>query len=215
MAIEEDLALIERSIRELQIEWEKFFSGIEKRPPNDAKSRLEALIRRYSGIELRNNTQRFRYQNLTSRYSTFAELWAKRLRALEEGRVVRGVRAPASYAAAAAAETGAAVAAAVESSPLEGLLDGAPAAAARRPGPGGERRVTDPSRDQEQVRSLFQEFLEARKQAGEPANVKFDSFQKLIAQQASRILQDQGASAVAFRLETKGGKVSLKAKPVK
>ena len=35
------------------------------------------------------------------------------------------------------------------------------------------------------------------------------------SQQASRILNEKGAKAVDFRLETKDGKVSLKARPVK
>jgi hypothetical protein len=51
--------------------------------------------------------------------------------------------------------------------------------------------------------------------AGETAAVKFESFQKIIATQAGRILKEKGAAAVDFRLETKDGKVSLKAKPVK
>jgi hypothetical protein len=65
------------------------------------------------------------------------------------------------------------------------------------------------------VRTLFDRFLEARKQAGESGAVKFESFQKIIAQQSARILNEKGASAVDFRLETKDGKVSLKAKPVR
>jgi len=51
--------------------------------------------------------------------------------------------------------------------------------------------------------------------AGESGAVKFESFQKVISQQASRILNEKGAQAVDFRLETKDGKVSLKAKPVR
>lgn len=215
MGLEEDLALIERSIRELQIEWEKFFSGLEKRPPTDMKARLEALIRKYAGMEVRNNTERFRYQTLTARYATFAELWSKRLRALEEGRVARGIRMPPPPAAAQAGDAEPAPAAAGdELSPLEALLGG-PSEPAPRPRPRAEHRVVDPARDQATVRSLFEQFLEARQKTGEPGNVKFESFQKLISQQASRILQDKGAAAVDFRLETKDGKVSLKAKPVK
>lgn len=217
MAIDDDLALIERGIRELQIDWEKFFSGLERRPPNDAKARLERLIRRYTGIEIRNSTHRFRYQSLTARYSTFAELWAKRLRALEEGRAPRGVRLPGSAAALLAASAGAPAADAApvsgDGSPLEELL-AAPPQPAARPRPTGEFRVADPDRDQDQVRSLFQQFLEARRTTGEPANVKFESFQKLISQQSAR-LHEKGASAVDFRLETKDGRVSLKAKLVK
>ncbi|MFI5184884.1 MAG: MXAN_5187 C-terminal domain-containing protein, partial [Vicinamibacteria bacterium] len=69
--------------------------------------------------------------------------------------------------------------------------------------------------DTSAVQALFERFIEARQEVGETGNVKFESFQKLIAQQASRILTEKGASAVDFRLETKDGKVSLKAKPVR
>ena len=88
------------------------------------------------------------------------------------------------------------------------------ASAARAAG-SNEVRVKDPGADTEAVRTLFDRFLEARKQAGENAAVKFESFQKIIAQQSTRILNEKGASAVDFRLETKDGKVSLKAKPVR
>ena len=50
---------------------------------------------------------------------------------------------------------------------------------------------------------------------GETAAVSYDNFEKLIANQASRILTEKGAAAVDFRIENKDGKVSLKAKPVK
>jgi hypothetical protein len=49
---------------------------------------------------------------------------------------------------------------------------------------------------------------------GEPG-VQIESFQSLLAKQTSRILSEKGASAVEFRVETKDGKVSLKAKIVR
>src|SRR5918994_3018193 len=88
MALTEDLEQIEKAIKQLQIEWEKFFGGVEKKPPTDLKAKLEAIIRRHANAEIRNNTERFRYQNLTARYNTFNEMWGKRLRALEEGRIM-------------------------------------------------------------------------------------------------------------------------------
>jgi hypothetical protein len=201
VALAEDLDVIERSIRQLQIEWEKFFGGVERKPPSELKARLEALLRRYIDAEIRNNAERFRYQSLVARYNTFSELWSKRLRALEEGRPVgiHGVH-------------------------LHAVTPSSPPPASPPPTPSeppssfrarGEIRVQDPQRDSEAVRALYQNFLEARRQAGEVAAVKFESFQKLIGQQAARILAEKGASAVDFRLETKDGKVSLKAKPVR
>jgi hypothetical protein len=195
--INDDLDILERSFRQLQIEWEKFFGGVEKKPPMDLRARVEALIKKYAYAEIRNNGERFRYQTLSTRYATFNELWNKRMRAIEEGRPMgihgvfeRKVAPPPVYAP--------------------------PPPAARAAGGGsGEVRVKDPGGDTDAVRSLFDRFLEARKAAGEAAPVKFESFQKIISQQAARILTEKGAQAVDFRLETKDGKVSLKAKPVK
>jgi hypothetical protein len=199
VGLNEDLDILEKSIRQLQIEWEKFFSGIERKPPVDLRTKLEAMVRRCSNAEIRNNTERFRFQNLASRYQAFAELWAKRLRAMEEGRPLglhgkAAAMAPPPHTDPAIAERLAAVSAAKATS---------------------EVRVKDPAADTEAVRTLFDRFLAARKQAGESGAVKFESFQKIIAQQSTRILNEKGASAVDFRLETKDGKVSLKAKPVR
>ena len=195
MAMGEDLEFLEKSIRQLQIEWEKFFGGVERKPPTDLKARVDNVVRRYANAEIRNNAERFRYSNLVARYNTFSELWAKRLRAIEEG-----------------ARFGLHGSAARTAGPPPVHEHTVPAAP--RPG-GGEVRVQDPGSDAAAVRKLFDHFLEARKAAGEVGAVKFDSFQKIITQQAARILNEKGARAVDFRLETKDGKVSLKAKPVR
>jgi hypothetical protein len=199
VAIPEDLDQLESFLRQLQIEWEKFFAGIDKKPPMELKARVEALVRRYAYAEIRNNGDRFRYQSLTSRYNTFAELWAKRLRALEEGRPagLHGTRVP------------------LAPPPPPAPPAPAPAAAAAARTAANEYRVRHPEKDAAAVRDLYQQFVEARRTAGETGAVKFESFQKLITQQASRILTEKGAKAVDFRLETKDGKVSLKARPVK
>ena len=188
MALEDDLSQLETSIRHLQIEWDKFFGGVERKPPTDLKSRVEAMIRKHANAEIRNNTERFRYQNLTARYNTLNELWTKRLRALEEGRPMglHGSKIP------------------------HAPPPPPPPPAARRP---SEYRLRRPD-DTEVVRELFDQYQQARALAGEGA-VKFESFQKVIAQQASRILTEKGGQAVEFRVETKDGKVSLKAKAVK
>jgi hypothetical protein len=96
-------------------------------------------------------------------------------------------------------------------------VPGSTPASAPRPaaGPaGGEVRVRTVAPDDAGVRGLFEQFASARQAAGEPT-VKFETFQKLIGQQAQRIIAEKGASAVDFRVESKDGKVSLKARPVK
>ena len=78
----------------------------------------------------------------------------------------------------------------------------------------GEVRIQDPGRDDGAVRALYERFAAARLVTGEGA-VGLEKFQGLIAQQTTRILAERGGSAVDFRVETKDGKVSLKAKLVK
>jgi hypothetical protein len=173
---------------------------VERKPPSDLKARVEALIRRYAGTEMRNNTERFRYQALTARYNTFSELWSKKLRAREEGKPlgVHGLKADMLP----------------QTPPSAGAASRAAASPAMAAFSSGEVRVARPD-DPQATRELFSRFLEARQAAGETAAVKFESFQKLIATQAGRILTEKGATAVDFRLETKDGKVSLTAKPVR
>ena len=193
MTLSDDLDLLNSSIRQLQEKWDMYFSGVENRPPNEFQARVEKLIRQYAFAEIRNNTERFRYQTLTARFNTFNELWQKRLRAREEGKAfgVHGLKAdvlpPPSPAGGAAGSPGS---------------------------PPGEFRIGDPERDDAAVRALYERFVEERQQTGESAPA-FDSFQKLIGKQTAKILGGKDDRTVQFRLETKGGKVALKAKVVK
>ncbi len=191
-----DLNEIERQTRILRVEWEKFFSGVEKKPPMDQKTRLEQLIRKYASAEIRDNALRFRYMALSGTYSTMSELWMKKLRLREEGKAfgVHGLKAEALAMAP------------VAPSPERKAPPRAEA--------GGTYRVSDPQGDVDSVRALYESFALARQGTGEAA-IRFEKFQDLIKAQAGRILNEKGASAVEFRLETKDGKVSLKAKVVR
>jgi hypothetical protein len=197
VGFEEDLAEIEAAIRKLGVEWDKFFAGVEKKPPNELRAKVDALMRRHAHMEIKNATERFRYQGFTAKYNTMSELWAKRLRLREEGKAfgVHGLKAEA----------------------LPPSPPPSPPAPARVAGAGpnrGEVRVGHPERDGAAVQALYDRFQAARAAAGEPA-MKFESFQKHIAQQTSRILSEKRGQAVDFWLESKDGKVSLKAKVVK
>jgi hypothetical protein len=208
VSLSEDLDRLDVAIRQLQVKWDLFFSGAEKKPPLDAQAQVEALVKRYANTEIRNNGERFRYQSLTARLTSFSELWQKRLRAREEGKVfgMHGLRAeappPPPPPAAPAPE------------PRPGVVL-PPASAAAAATPAGAFRVADAQRDAAAIRSLYELFAEERRRAGEGAPPPFEAFQQLVAQQAARIRSEKRAQAVDFRLETKDGKVSLKARVVR
>ncbi len=196
MSLSEDLDRLDTSIRQLHAKWDMFFSGAEKKPPLDLQGQLEALVKRYANAEIRNSGERFRYQSLTARYTAFNELWQKRLRAREEGKLfgMHGLRG-------------------------ERVAEAAPAATARPAAAATatpeEFRVGDAQRDTAAIRALYQSFVNERRRAGEGAAPAFESFHQLIVQQTEQIRSRKGARAVDFRLETKGGRVSLKARIVK
>ena len=196
MALADDLDRLETAIRQLQVKWDLFFSGAEKKPPVDTQAQVDQLVRRYANQEIRNNGERFRYQSLTARYTTFSELWQKRLRAREEGKVfgMHGLRAEKMP----------------PPPPPRPQLEHPHAAAAP-----SEFRVADAGRDTESIRALYDRFVAEKARAGDGAAPAFESFRQLIAKQSDRIRSEKGARAVDFRLETKDGKVALKARVVK
>jgi hypothetical protein len=196
VSLTEDLDQLATSIRQLQARWDMYFSGVEKRPPNEAHARVEKVIREYDRSVIRNNADRFRLQGLVSRFNTLNELWQKRLRAREEGRAfgLHGRQA--------------AVAPAPPPRPE-------PEAPPRPGGSGGEFRVGDAERDGAAVRALYDRFVEERQRTGEGAAPAYESFRELIGKQTAKILGAKGARAVDFRLDTKDGRVALKAKVVK
>jgi hypothetical protein len=70
-------------------------------------------------------------------------------------------------------------------------------------------------RDAAAVKELYDRFVAEKRRAGEKTAPAFESFRDLIGKQTERIRAEKGALAVDFRLETKDGKVSLKARIVK
>jgi len=203
-ALEEGLVKIEEGIFKVQKEWERFFSGQERKAPFESKQRLERLVRRYVGLEIRNNVERFRFQSLTAKYNTLSDMWNRKLRAIEEGKPLSSVQLKH-----------------VREAEAEGII--APPPVLHAPSgrtketakpPRKEVRLSTLRDDDQGVKELYEHFKAARASAGE-SEVKFESFRKLIAQQRSRLLEEKDAVAVDFRVALQDGKVALKAKPVR
>ena len=203
-ALEEDLARIDEGIFKLQKEWERFFCGQERKAPFESKQRLDRLVRRYVGVEIRNNIERFRFQTLTAKYNTLSDLWNRKLRAIEEGRPLSSVQLKHLREAAMEPE-----AAPVSHAPSFAGSKSAPAVPAR-----AEVRLSTLRDDDQGVKELYEQFRAARASVGE-SEVKYESFRKLIAQQRTRLLEEKDAVAVDFRVALQDGKVALKAKPVR
>src|SRR5450432_2766830 len=88
--IDEELAQMERDIRQLKIEYDMYFGGGRKRPPTEIEWRIDQIVRRYSerGGDLKFG-QRFRFSNLSQTYAKYKDIFRKKLIIREEGKVQR------------------------------------------------------------------------------------------------------------------------------
>lgn len=84
VSFDKQLARLEDDIRKLKIEFDVFFNGNSKRPPLEARARLEALVRRLSDNRRMSYAQRYQLSMLVSRYTSFRELWRRMLRSKGE-----------------------------------------------------------------------------------------------------------------------------------
>lgn len=81
-----DLDALERDIRKLRIEFERYFNGALDLPPGDLQSHVERRIRDLRG-NLNVAIDRFRFTSLEASYNSYLEMFNRRLRDVEEGRV--------------------------------------------------------------------------------------------------------------------------------
>lgn len=89
--IERELNELESSLGQLKRDYDMFFTGTEKRPPALLRQRVETSIRRYGSLQGLSYAQRFRYNSLVARFTSYQDLWTKQMRLKEEGRSPSGV----------------------------------------------------------------------------------------------------------------------------
>jgi hypothetical protein len=198
--IDEELAQLEKDIRQLKIEYDMFFGGGRKRPPTEVEWRIDLIIKRYAerGGELK-SSQRFRYNNLTQTYAKYKDIFRKKMAQREEGIVQRhfgaAARAIEEERARAQARTPAAK---------------APAAAA---GALTFRVVcSEPEKEGQKVDQLFQAFVQAKKQAGEDTEkLSRDGFNEFVRKKTKDLQSKKNCRDVEYVVETVDGQVKLKA----
>ena len=91
--IEDHLARIEEDIRRLKVEFDIYFNGGSKRPPYDTKMRVESQLKRLGDDRTLSFAQRYHYNSLATRYSSFREMWRRTMQDREEGRGAAAARA--------------------------------------------------------------------------------------------------------------------------
>ncbi len=94
------LDTIGEDLKELEILYERYFSGEEKREPLQKREALQRRLRQFINRRIMKTDLRYRYESLAARYHTYAGYWDRILRLMDEGRYERhtGAKRPAPIA---------------------------------------------------------------------------------------------------------------------
>jgi hypothetical protein len=201
VTVDEEIGLLEETVRRLKIEYDVYFGGGSKRPPADTEWRVQNIIKKYSDAHKMSFPQRFKYNSIVQRYALFSDLWRQKMKIKEEGYRrpqdavlgIQGLRIDEAQAAAEALEQ------------------------RSRPGTGDQPFTTncsDADADHDKVQQLFNAMTEARKRAGDAGagTANFDSFKAFVKKKTEQIRKDYGCHAVEYSVEMEAGQVRLKAK---
>jgi hypothetical protein len=185
-SVERELTRLEADLKQLEAEYNMFFSGRLPKPPWETRARVDALVKQFDRAHIPNTGDRFRFSTLQSRYQAFIDLWDRGLRAREEGR-------PGPFA---------------QPRPVGEIQKKGPEDRIVH-----VSSFRDPVREIDKLTELYESLAEARREVGEEAP-PFHKFADLVKNQVKKLKQG-GSPEVAFRVAVKDGKVSFTARGLK
>src|SRR5258708_38766806 len=84
--VQKDLQVLTAGLKQLEAEYNMFFSGRLPRPPWQTRNRVAALVKKWDRAYIQSAADRFQFDTLQRRFQTFVDLWDRGLRSREEGR---------------------------------------------------------------------------------------------------------------------------------
>jgi len=83
----DEMHRLSEGLKELQIHYNRYFTGALDRPPVELQARLSATIREHTlNMDDMRTSERFRFNTIVSRFHILTEMWNRNVRQVEEGR---------------------------------------------------------------------------------------------------------------------------------
>ncbi|HEY0047965.1 MAG TPA: hypothetical protein VGB68_01675 [Pyrinomonadaceae bacterium] len=83
-ALDQQIARLEEDVRKLKIDFDIFFNGGTKRAPHEARGRVESAIKRIADDRNLAYAQRFHFNTVVARFTSYRELWRRMLKQRNE-----------------------------------------------------------------------------------------------------------------------------------
>lgn len=181
--LEQTLNEIQSKMKELEIAYEQYFAGVEKREPQKARKLLEERLRYLSHQPIFRTSTKFHYQQLATRFQSYKQHWDRILRLMDEGKYHRHLTLANSRKKLPATENPR-----LETVPSSG----------------------DPSQSNETDR-LLNQLVEARKACGlsGPALTR-EKIDQFLASQKQKVVEKFGDRPVEFQVDISSGKPQIK-----
>jgi hypothetical protein len=179
--VQKDLLALAAGLKQLEAEYNMFFSGRQPRPPWETRNRVAALVKKWDRGYIQSAVDRFQFDTLQRRFQTFVDLWDRGLRSREEGRAGPFAQPPPKQVR-------------KEPKAPEGKVVHVTA-------------FQDPMREMDKLHSLYDSLMDARREAGDDV-VPFHRFAALVKDQVAKV-QSTGVPEVAFRVAVIDGKVNF------
>ena len=181
---EEDLNTLEDLLRRLKVEYDIFFNGNRKRPPEDMKARLDKLVKRLSQATSMTFSERFQYNTLVARFHLYSDLWRRTMNKRETGTENE-----------------------VDLQKSKDDLPG-PTQVPQQ----FRVAIEDPSAESEKVRDLYEALIKiGGERAKSSPRPSYEQFANYIASQATAIRKKFNCSGVVFTLAVEEDRVKFRA----
>ena len=186
--IDEELDELDYNLKRLRVEYDQFFLGILKRPPEVLQGRVTKVIVKYANTKLRKTHHKFRFNQMNSKFQIYRQQWGRTMRQIEAG-TYKGHLFRAKL-----------------HERERGVSDATPHPAAAPP----------PTARPGAIDKLFEALVSARRKAGDsspaPDRAKLD---EIVKKQTAALKQKHPGAKVKFRVAIEGNKAKLVASVVK
>ena len=183
---------LERKMFILKMQYEKYFSGIERIEPVKERDELKRTIRDMTQEHIINTQQRYRFVQLKARMSSLEMYWQRNLVLIE-----RGTHPKMQFRA---------------NLKEQQQRDRQLLAAERR---ARKERFNARQQEEKAMRVAFDTLIEARRKTGQNTNLNFDSVRESLRKQSKMLKSQHKCERVKFRVSIQDGKAKMKAIPIK
>ncbi len=182
---------VEQKMFLLKIEYEKYFSGIERIEPLREREEVKRFIRELMLDPMNAAQQRFRFQSLKARFQSLELYWTRNLVQIE-----RGTHPKMKFRADLSA-TKTVIPEALSAEQIEVL----------------RQRQERQEKEERAYKMVFDKYMEARAKCGQSTELSFDAVREALHKQVRLIKSTYQTESVKFRIMIEDGKAKVKAVP--